>query len=431
MGTPQQNGKLERKHRHLLNVTRAVMFQASLPVEFWSYCPLAAGYLINRTPTAVLKGNMLYEILYNKPPPMQHLKVFGCLYHVHNQKTARDKFASRTNKSVFLGYLFGKKGWRVYNIETGIISVSRDVIFCETEFPLASTSTDSFPDSVVPVEQFKFDFLDDQHASVPVTETTPTVPLFASSDSVDTTEIPDDMSNHDNNDLHNTDHENVEHESTTLADSATSSEASATLDTPAEPMALSRGLRHKKPPTKLADYITTLLHQPSPSSAPYPIDNYISNAQFSDKNHYYLMVITSTAEPIHYKDAIEDEHWRDAVTDEIVALEQRDTWTVETLPPGKKALSCRWVFRLKYNIDGTLERHKARLVVCGNHQTEGIDYTETFAPVAKMVTVRTFLQQVVSLDWEVFQMDVHNAFLHGDLDEEFYMQFPPGFRTIR
>lgn len=66
---------------------------------------------------------------------------------------------------------------------------------------------------------------------------------------------------------------------------------------------------------------------------------------------------------------IEDEHWRDAVTDEIVALEDRDTRTVETLPPGKKALSCRWVFRLKYNADGTLERHKARFVVCGNHQT--------------------------------------------------------------
>ena len=107
---------------------------------------------------------------------------------------------------------------------------------------------------------------------------------------------------------------------------------------------------------------------------------------------------------------------REAVSDEIISVEKLGTWTVEDLPPGKKALGCKWVFRLKCKSDGTLERHKARLVVLGNKQTEGIDYSETFAPVAKMVIVRVFLQQVVSMEWEVNQMDVHNAFLHGDLD---------------
>lgn len=117
------------------------------------------------------------------------------------------------------------------------------------------------------------------------------------------------------------------------------------------------------------------------------------------------------------------------MTDEITACEENGTWTIETLPPGKTALGCKWVFRLKFNADGSLSRYKARLVVLGNNQTEGVDYNETFAPVAKMVTIRAFLQRVVSCDWEVHQMDVHNAFLHGDLDEEVYMQLPPGFRT--
>lgn len=83
-------------------------------------------------------------------------------------------------------------------------------------------------------------------------------------------------------------------------------------------------------------------------------------------------------------------------------------------------------FLQKFNSGGTLQRHKSRLVVLENNQTEGVDYNETFAHIGKMEPVRSFLQQAASRDWEVHQMDVHNAFLHGDLDEEVYMQFPPG-----
>ena len=100
---------------------------------------------------------------------------------------------------------------------------------------------------------------------------------------------------------------------------------------------------------------------------------------------------------------------------EIYALENNKTWDVQKLPAGKKALGCKWVYKIKYNSDGTIERLKARLVILGNHQTEGLDYTETFAPVAKMVTVRVFLAVSAAKGWAVHQMDVHNAFLHGDL----------------
>ena len=103
---------------------------------------------------------------------------------------------------------------------------------------------------------------------------------------------------------------------------------------------------------------------------------------------------------------------------EIEALEKNGTWTVEDLPPGKKAICSKWVYKIKYNSDGTIERYKARLVILGNNQVEGIDYNETFAPVAKMVTVQTFLSVIAAKDWELHQMDVHNAFLHGDLVEE-------------
>lgn len=88
------------------------------------------------------------------------------------------------------------------------------------------------------------------------------------------------------------------------------------------------------------------------------------------------------------------------MTDEIVALEDNDTWTVVDLLPGKKDLGCKWVYRVKFKVNGTIERHKSRLVVLGNNQIEGVDYNETFAPVAKMVTVLAFLN-ADSKNWKV------------------------------
>lgn len=112
---------------------------------------------------------------------------------------------------------------------------------------------------------------------------------------------------------------------------------------------------------------------------------------------------------------------------EIDALEANGTWTMEDLPHGKKAIGSKWVYKVKFNFDGTIERLKAHVVVQSDTQTEGIDYTETFAPIAKMVSVRVFLAVAVIKNWEFHQMDVNNAFLHDDLHEEVCMRPPPGF----
>ncbi|CAM8920304.1 unnamed protein product [Rhodiola kirilowii] len=112
---------------------------------------------------------------------------------------------------------------------------------------------------------------------------------------------------------------------------------------------------------------------------------------------------------------------------EITALEANNTWVLTTLPSGKTLVDCKWVYRLKFKSDGTLERYKARLVARGFTQVEGLDYHDTFAPVAKMTTVRCLLAVAAARKWPIYQLDVDNAFLHGSLDEEVYMKLPIGF----
>jgi hypothetical protein len=115
--------------------------------------------------------------------------------------------------------------------------------------------------------------------------------------------------------------------------------------------------------------------------------------------------------------------------DELKALEKNKTWDLVKLLAGKKVVSCKWVFTVKQNLEGKVERYKARLVARGYSQTYGIDYDETFAPVTKMSTVRILISCAANFGRPLHQLDVKNAFLHGDLQEEVYMEIPPDETT--
>lgn len=140
VGTPQQNERVERKHRHILNIARALRFQGNLPIEFWGECVLATGYLINRTPSMVLDGKMPYEMLHGQPPSLKHLRTFGCLSYAHNQGRKGDKFASKSRRCIFVGYPHGKKGWKLFDLDKKEYFVSRDVVFVENEYPFNKLS---------------------------------------------------------------------------------------------------------------------------------------------------------------------------------------------------------------------------------------------------------------------------------------------------
>lgn len=145
--------------------------------------------------------------------------------------------------------------------------------------------------------------------------------------------------------------------------------------------------------------------------------------------HYAHVASASAISPIpkSVNAALQDPNWRPAMQSEFDALQANHTWQLVPRPTGAHVVSGKWVFRHKYNDDGTLERYKARWVVRGFTQRAGVDYGETYSPVVKSSTVRTVLTLAAARNWLVHQLDINNAFLHGVITEDIYAHQPVGF----
>jgi histone deacetylase 1/2 len=138
---------------------------------------------------------------------------------------------------------------------------------------------------------------------------------------------------------------------------------------------------------------------------------------------------TAEIEPTTVRQALAEPKWLQAMKSEYKALMDNNTWSLVPLPPHRKAIGCKWIFRIKENPDGTINKYKARLVAKGFLQSPGFDFTETFSPVIKPVTIRIILTLAVTYKWTVQQIDINNAFLNGWLQEEVYMTQPTGFES--
>jgi hypothetical protein len=148
---------------------------------------------------------------------------------------------------------------------------------------------------------------------------------------------------------------------------------------------------------------------------------------FEQHNLFSLM----SCQPTYFKEVAKEPHWVQAMNQEIDSIEKNQTWDLVDFPSHKKSIGVKWVYKTKLNEKGQIEKHKERLVSKGFSQQPGIDYGETFAPVARLDTVRTLLDIAAHHKWQVYQMDVKSAFLNGFLEEEVYVNQPPGFEDLK
>nr|XP_009792974.1 PREDICTED: uncharacterized protein LOC104239923 [Nicotiana sylvestris] len=177
------------------------------------------------------------------------------------------------------------------------------------------------------------------------------------------------------------------------------------------------------PPPTSEDSVTESPSSSIPSTAvdhftcPTPPNNTITEAPIIIALNSYSSIV----EPSSYKEAVADPKWVEVMKLEIASLEENNTWSIVDLPKGKTLIGCKWVFKVKYKLSGEVKRYQARLVAKGYSQQAGLDYKETFSPVAKMVTIRSVVAVAASRHWFIYQMDDHNAFLQGDPLEEVYI----------
>ena len=149
--------------------------------------------------------------------------------------------------------------------------------------------------------------------------------------------------------------------------------------------------------------------------------DYEEGEGLSDDDNTNAMLVTED-DQVTFEDAVKRKKWRVAMVKEMEAIERNQTWELTDLPKGVKPIGVKWVFKNKFKENGEIDKFKARLVAKGYAQHYGVDYTKVFAPVAKLDTIHIILSMAAQYGWNIFQLDVKSAFLHGELKEEIYVQ---------
>lgn len=417
--TPAQNGVAERGNRTIMDGARSILLDSNLPPSLWAEAVAYLVYIRNRVLSSTGKITP-FEAWNKRKPDLSNIRIFGSRAFVkrHNIR----KLDARSEEGAFVGFSDTQKASRIFIPSTPPrVVVSHDVKIDETTMyrrtdkeEKASSNKD---EETAVTEDME---VDDEIQTVPVS------PMDNTTNNI-RTHTPIQTSPMDNEDHH---HRNsseelypatINHETEEpIADNieVNNTENGSTENIQVVPESNNRrSSRQPRYSDRYLEYRKSLARQAITFGMPATVRNTKTNQ-------------SQPFEPSTYTEAVtcEDaEQWIPAIFEEYESLMQNDTWSLCALPPGRKAIKGKWIFKFKPGHKQVASRFKARFVVKGYSQIFGLDYVDTFAPVVKPSSLRTVLAIAAAKDLEMIQLDIRTAFLYGELQEEIYMEQPEGF----
>lgn len=388
--TPQQNGLAERYNRTIIERARCMLFDSKLPRVYWAEAVLTAVVIMNSTVNSAIK-RIPEEIWTGQTVDLSLFRIFGCKAMAKIPDGLRKKFDKKSTDCIFFGYAENQKGYRLIERASKKLIVCRDVIFFENEF-LSNKSSNKMPFLMEITDDDENDKLREEERNSNLSS------LGVTNDPVDSVDLSAGSTN----------------------DSSIGNDLDATVmhDTSSE----------------LDDIIVSTVgdHDADPSFSARvnvnPGDRPSTRSIGSIFNPFGMLqsnfALCSVSDALH---GSERKNWKMAMDDEMKSMEENHTWDLVSLPSGRKALKNMWVLRKKTDENGNLEKYKARLVIKGCSQREGIDYDEVYSPVVRYASIRYLISVAVQFDMEIHQMDAVTAFLQGELEDEIYMQQPEYF----
>jgi len=391
---PPQNGVVERKNRTLVEMARTMLDEHKTPRRFWAEAINTACYVANRIFLRAFLGKTSYELRYGRCPKVSHFRVFGCKCFIL-KKGNLDKFESRSSDGLFLGYALQGRAYRVLNLDTNRIEETCEVTFDET-MPCFSSAFECADDDEIGQSIFEdeVDGLDDDDDATEDPAVLEATPIQTPSSTID--DGPSELftSTADPAAI-----PIVDHEPATIEGEATSVRTAP------------RHIQRRHPPQQMIGNLNE------------------RTTRYKSRNQCVLAhsAFVASFEPRDVGHALSDSNWVNAMHEELENFERNQVWVLVDPPFSCKPIGTKWVFKNKQGEDGLVVRNKARLVAQGFCQKEGIDYGETFAPVARLEAIRILLAFAASRGFKLYQMDVKSAFLNGYIEEEVYVKQPPGF----